>query len=101
MALRADRASALAVVVAATVVVLSCEAAGTAQHEPQAPGVIANLLRVRETALAQARVWRAPATPIGTADLRNDPPGPFQALDEIECRYQLKITTGITTTDAG
>jgi len=96
MVLRADRAGALAVVAAATVVALSCGAAGAGRTEPQAPGVVANLLRLREAALAQAKVWRAPSTPIGSADLRNDPPGPFQALDEIECRYQLKITTGIT-----
>jgi hypothetical protein len=96
MALRADRAGATAVVVAATVWWLSCGAAGPGRSEPQAPGVTAALRRLRDDALARARVWRQPATPIGAADLRNDPPGPFQALDDIECRYQLKVTSGIT-----
>jgi hypothetical protein len=95
MALRADRAGAMAVIVAATASWLSCGAAA-GRSQPEAPGVTANLLRLREDALARARVWREPATPIGAADFRSDPPGPFQALDEIECRYQLKLTAGVT-----
>ena len=56
----------------------------------------ANLHRLREDALARARVWQPPATAIGAADLRSDPGGPLHGLDQIECRYQLKITSGIT-----
>jgi hypothetical protein len=95
MALRADRAGARAAIVAATAPWLYCGAAGPGP-EPQAPGVIANLLRLREDALARAKVWQEPATPIGSADLRNDPPGTFQAAQQIECRYQLKVTSGLT-----
>ena len=96
MALRADRAGATAVVVAATVSWLSCGTGGHGRSERQAPGVTARLMRLREDALARARVWREPATPIGAADLLSEPPGPFQALDQIECRYQLKVTAGLT-----
>ena len=96
MALRADRAGVRAVVVAATVSGLACGSGGPHRSEPPAPGVTANLMRLREDALARAKVWRQPATPIGAADLRSDPPGPFQGLDEIECRYQLKVTSGLT-----
>jgi len=96
MALRADRAGATAVVVAATVSWLSCGTGGHGRSERQAPGVTASLMRHREDALARARVWREPATPIGAADLLSEPPGPFQALDQIECRYQLKVTAGLT-----
>lgn len=96
MALRADRAGATAVVVAATLSWLSCGPGDAKGSAPATPEAVAAQRRLRDQALAQARVWQPPAIPVGAADLRNDPPGPLQALDEIECRYQFKLTGGLT-----
>jgi hypothetical protein len=75
---------------------LACGADGPRPPESQAPGVAANLVRLREDALARARFWREPPVAIGAADLRSDPPGAFKDSDLVECRYQLKLTSGLT-----
>ena len=54
MALRADRAGATAVVVAATVSWLSCGTGGHGRSERQAPGVTARLMRLREEGVVGA-----------------------------------------------
>ena len=96
MALRAGRAVATTVILTAALPWLSC-GNGTARESPApAPGVAASLLRHRGDALARAKVWRAPDTPIAEADLLNDGPNPFTTTDRIECRYQLKVTSGQT-----
>ena len=96
MALRAGRAVATTVAFTAALPWLCC-GEGTAKAPPSpAPGLVANLLRHRDDALARAKVWRPPATPIAEADLLNDGPNPFTASDRIECRYQLKVTGGVT-----
>jgi hypothetical protein len=96
MALRAGRAGATAVIVTAALLWLSCGDGASRNTEPLAPGVEASLLRLREAALARAKVWRPPAGPIAKADLLTDGPGPVKPPDRIECRYQLKLTSGIT-----
>ena len=91
----ADRAGATAVMAAAAVLWLSCSA-GAARPEAPAAGAPADLLKLREDALARVRVWQQPATAIGAADFRSDPDGPLQGLAEIDCRYVLKLTSGLT-----
>lgn len=96
MALLAGRARATAVISTAALPWLCCGDGAPREPPAPAPGVAASLLWHREDALARARVWRPPATPIAEADLLNDGPGPFTATDRIECRYLLKLTSGRT-----
>src|SRR5688500_1360634 len=95
MALRAGRAGGTAVITA-SLPWLSCGERGAKAPPSPAPGVVANLLRHRDDALARAKVWRPPATPIAEADFLNDGPNPFTTADRIECRYLLKMTSGVT-----
>jgi hypothetical protein len=55
-------------------------------------------VRIRESALASARVWRQPATAIGLADLRVNPQRPDRLSDddEIDCRFTLTPVDGTT-----
>ena len=55
-----------------------------------------DLERVRADALRRARVWRQPATPIGSADLSRNPtePGGFASTDVVPCRFVLKSSEG-------
>jgi len=75
---------------------ISCARGTAGQAAPSARDGLAELLRQRDDALARAKVWQPPATPIAEADLRNPGPSPFQNLDRIDCRYQLRITSGRT-----
>jgi hypothetical protein len=52
----------------------------------------------RDAALASARVWRAPATPVARANLGENPPGPgaFPDNAEIECRFTTEPVGGTT-----
>jgi hypothetical protein len=54
--------------------------------------------RVREDALASARVWAPPAIPVGQANLRDNPPGPgaFRADEEVSCRFKVETVGGLT-----
>ena len=54
--------------------------------------------RVRDRALASARVWSQPATPIGSANLRVNPQGPGRLTDddEVDCRFSLTPVDGTT-----
>jgi hypothetical protein len=83
---------ATALIVAATLPWLACGQAGAGKAMP-APDPD-TLLRLRADALARARVWQEPATPIAEADLRSRETGLF--ADRIDCRYQVKLTSGIT-----
>jgi hypothetical protein len=63
---------------------------------PRAGGDVSST--VRDEALAAARVWTPPATPISQANLRDNPPGPggFREDDEVTCRFELKTVGGLT-----
>ncbi len=54
--------------------------------------------RLRGDALRRARVWRAPAVPIASADLAANPSGvnAFAPTDEITCKFLLKDSGGVT-----
>jgi hypothetical protein len=53
---------------------------------------------LRNDAFARARVWREPATPVGEADLRANPPGAgsFAPDAEIVCKFLLRASGGQT-----
>jgi hypothetical protein len=89
------RAAATAMIVAAALPWLSCGAGGGGKAAAT-PADTATLLRLREDALARARVWQAPATPIAEADLRTRETGTLTFAERIDCRYQVKLTSGIT-----
>lgn len=82
------------VVVTAALPWLSCGPAGAGKAMPAADP--ATLLRIRDDALARARVWQEPATPIAEADLRGRQTGALELADRVDCRYQLKLSSGIT-----
>jgi hypothetical protein len=69
-------------------------AVGDENHGPELPP--AEAARLREDALARARVWREPALPVNLADLAANPggPGAFDADDEVVCRYEYRSSTG-------
>lgn len=52
--------------------------------------------RLRDDALARARVWRAPQVAIERANLRDDPRGAFQPTDELVCRFLPRSSEGRT-----
>jgi hypothetical protein len=90
-----DRARA-AMIATAALSWLSCGPAGATKAAPGAPADASRLLRLRDDALARARVWQQPATPIAEADLRNRETDALEFPERIDCRYQLKLSTGIT-----
>ena len=90
----AHPARAAAMIVTAVLPWLSCGPAGAGRVAPVTDP--ATLLRIRADALTRVRVWQEPATPIAEADLRSRETGTLKFADRIDCRYQLKLTTGIT-----
>lgn len=58
----------------------------------------AHLARLREDALASAKVWRAPAIPISEANLRDNPAGAdgFAVDAEVACRFKIQEVNGLT-----
>ena len=72
----------------------AAERAAEAAGKPGDPG----LLKLREDALAAARVWTAPEIPISEANLRDNPPGPgaFASDAEIACRFKIQEVNGLT-----
>ena len=67
-----------------------------AEQKKDAPSAAA--VKLREDALAAARVWEPPAVPIGEANLRENPVGPggFSSTDEVTCRFSLEEVGGTT-----
>lgn len=55
-------------------------------------------LRERNDLLARARVWEAPAVPVGQADLFANPPGPdaLAREGEVRCRFRARHSKGQT-----
>ena len=81
------------------VVIAACrpnEAPGGDSTSPDARSERART--IRDAALAAARVWQPPATPIPEADLRNNPPvaGHIDDSTEIACRFALREVSGTT-----
>jgi hypothetical protein len=77
----------------------------TPQPEPSTPSVSAKAQvknpdrsALRDAALASARVWRTPATPIRQAVLGENPPGApmFHDTDEVSCRFVKDKVGGLT-----
>ena len=58
----------------------------------------ANVVKLREEALAAARVWTPPVVPISQINLRNNPAGPggFAEDAEVDCRFTIQDVSGTT-----
>jgi hypothetical protein len=56
----------------------------------------AQAARLRDDALARARVWRPPEVPIESADLRGDPRSGLEPRDEPACRFLPRSSEGRT-----
>ena len=54
--------------------------------------------RVRDEALASARVWRRPSTPLARANFADNPAGPasFSVDTELACRFTTELPSGTT-----
>jgi hypothetical protein len=77
-------------------------ACGGADPEPKAEAASSNpdpaAVRMREDALASARVWAPPAIPVSQANLRDNPAGDgaFPSDAEVDCRFTLEEISGTT-----
>jgi hypothetical protein len=56
----------------------------------------ATVARVREDALATARVWSPPAVPVAQFDFAANPPHGFERSDEVSCRFTVRKLSGAT-----
>jgi hypothetical protein len=65
-----------------------------AEREPASRSL--NAERVREDALATARVWSPPATPVAQFDFAANPPNGFDRSDEVSCRFTVQKSSGGT-----
>lgn len=82
----------------AAAVLIAC---GASDPEPNAEAASKSpdaIRRMREDALASARVWAAPAIPVSQANLRDNPPGEggFASDAEVACRFTLEQVSGTT-----
>lgn len=76
-------------------------ACGTSDPEPNAEAASKSpdaVRRMREDALASARVWTTPAIPVSQANLGDNPPGEGAFADDAEvvCRFTLQEVNGTT-----
>lgn len=87
----------IAAVIAAGVLAVGCGPADS-QGVQTAVSTESDAVRLRNGALARARVWRQPATPIGAVDLRVNPHRPDRVNDddEIDCRFTPTPVDGTT-----
>jgi len=53
-------------------------------------------MRIRDDALARARVWQQPATPISKFDFTANPPDGFATTDDVACEFTVQKLTGRT-----
>ena len=60
------------------------------------PPANATLARARDDALARARVWAPPATPVSQFDFTANPPGGFGIADDVNCEFTVEKLTGRT-----
>lgn len=64
---------------------------------PRATAEVAWTAEHRDAALRAARVWRAPAVPVGQADFGRNPPGAdFDPSQTVGCRFLLEPVGGTT-----
>ena len=80
-------------------IVLLALVAGCRPADPAAlttPSLVS--ARVRDEALASARVWRRPSTPLARANFADNPAGPasFPADMEVACRFTTELPGGTT-----
>jgi hypothetical protein len=52
--------------------------------------------QARDRALASARVWRKPATPIGQVDFAGNPPNGWRPDEDVSCRFVAEPVSGTT-----
>jgi hypothetical protein len=70
--------------------------AGGAAASTSEPDLASARTRVREQALASARVWSRPTAPISQFDFAANPPHGFQVSDEVSCRFVVRKLDGLT-----
>ena len=80
--------------VAGTLVIACMSGSSADSGQKAAPEAV----KLREDALASARVWLPPAVPIAQAKLRENPPGAggFSSDAEVACRFEVEEVGGTT-----
>lgn len=87
---------ALVLLVTLTIASAGCGGSTTATAaEAESPAVAAKA-RLREEALASARVWTAPTIPISHFDFAANPSNEFSISDEVSCRFIVQKVSGRT-----
>jgi len=75
---------------------LAGSAAACSGSDAADPPSDAALARTRDAALARARVWHPPATPISEFDFTANPPGGFGPTDAVDCEFSVQKLSGRT-----
>lgn len=83
---------AVLLIVGLAVATAACDS-GDASADPPPDAALA---RVRDDALARARVWHQPATPIPQFDFTANPPDGFGIADDVNCEFTVQRLTGRT-----
>ena len=66
------------------------------QHEGGVPNAQSSAQRLRDEALAAARVWSQPRVRVSQFDFSANPPGAFNVSDEVFCRFTVRTLSGGT-----
>jgi hypothetical protein len=92
---RSTAAAFAAALVAASLFSMSCDE-GTRADAGVAKADVDARARQRDDALARARVWKQPDTPIDKFDFRSNPPGWLRSSDDVACQFAVQKLNGLT-----
>jgi hypothetical protein len=74
----------------------ACAGSAPAAQPDGSRGDQATAQRVRDDALAAARVWSQPHVPVSQFDFTANPAGEFTVSDEVSCRFKVQKLSGGT-----
>jgi hypothetical protein len=86
----------LVVLITLAFVSAGCAESTTATAAEEESPAVAAKARLREEALASARVWTTPRVPISQFDFAANPSNEFSPTDEVSCRFVVQKLSGRT-----
>ena len=84
------------VLIALTLATASCGGSTTATAAEEESPAVAAKVRLREEALASARVWTAPPVPVSQFAFAANPSKEFSISDEVSCHFVVQTLSGRT-----